>query len=377
MYMDNQEITGTEPIRILYVNGGILDLGGISSYMINYFRRIDKKVCHIDFAVHGDKEGVYDAEIKAAGSQIFHLPIKSRDYFGNVKALKKILREGNYDIIHSHLDAGSYHILKIAKKCGVPVRIAHSHNTDYLTKNKLQTVINEYYKRNIKKVSTHLMACSGLAGRWLFGENSEFTVIKNAIELEKFKFSSEDRAKIRNELGYTDDCIVLGHVGRFDTQKNHTFLMDVFSKLLSQNDKYRLVCIGDGHLRSEIESKAKELGIHDRIFFAGYTKNVEKYYSAFDMFVFPSLFEGLGIVAVEAQMSGLPCVLSDAVPEEAVVNTSALRIRLDAEEWVANIASIEIIDRNLNMQSFENAGYSIFSEAKKLEKIYLEISKGK
>lgn len=362
--------TDKNTIRILYVNGGILDLGGISSYMINYFRHIDKSVCHIDFAVHGNKKGVYDDEIENAGSVIYHLPIKSCDYFGNVRALKKILQEGNYDIIHSHLDAGSYHILKIAKQCGVPIRIAHSHNTDFLTSSKLKLFINEYYRKNLRKVATDFMACSSEAGKWLFGEKSNFTVVRNAIELDKYKFSAKSREKIRKQLGLEEKCIVLGHVGRFDTQKNHSFLIDFFAQLIKKNQNYRLICVGDGHLRNKIESKAKELGVYDYICFVGYTENVECFYSAFDIFVFPSLFEGLGIVAVEAQCAGLPCILSDAVPKEAVVMNSVKRVSLNEKEWCNAIEEISVERIATKHHCFESKGYDIQAESNKLQLLY-------
>ncbi len=364
-----------KPIRILYVNGGILDLGGISSYMINYFRHIDKSICHIDFAVHGDQKGVYDDEIENAGSVIYHLPIKSQDYFGNIKALKKVLKEGNYDIVHSHLDAGSYHILKVAKQCGVPVRIAHSHSINHLTENKLKIFINDYYRKNIKKTATHLMACSKDAGKWLFGKNSDFDVVRNAIELNKFIFSEKNRQEVRRMLNIKNDHIIIGHIGVFDTQKNHTFLMDVFSEVLKKNNNYRLICVGDGPLKNEIEAKAKKLGIYDYVYFTGYTNHIEKYYSAFDIFLLPSLFEGLGIVAVEAQVSGLPCILSNQVPSEAQLLPNVLYLSFEKEHWIDSILSVTA-NRTIDTLNYALAmHYEIAQEAHILQNTYCEYLK--
>lgn len=158
-----------KPKRILYVNGGLMDNGGITQYMMNYYRHIDKSRIQIDFIVHGEERGIYDDEIELLGGKVYQVPVKSKNPVKNAKMIYKICNSGSYRIIHAHMDAMSYVPLKIAKRCGIPVRIAHSHNTAYLTNNKIKVMLNEYVKKCLPTVATHLWACSQNAGEWMFG----------------------------------------------------------------------------------------------------------------------------------------------------------------------------------------------------------------
>lgn len=362
------------PLNVLYVNGGIMDMGGISSYMMNYYRHINKNKIHIDFVVHGNEQGIFDEEIKDSGSFIYNVPVKSKDYLGNINALKKIFNTKKYPIVHSHLDAGSYHVLKVAKSCGIPVRIAHSHNTDFLATNSIKQIINRYYRAQLKNVANYTMACSDMAGKWLFGENSTYQVIKNAIDIRKFVYSEKSRFQIRRKLNIDEDKIVIGHVGRFDKQKNHMFLLKLFAKLVRYKTDFCLVLIGDGNLRSLIENEIEKLHISDYVYLIGYTREIEKYYSAFDLFVMPSLFEGLGIAAIEAQTNGLPCILADTLPAEAVVSSVAVRIPLQEQIWLQTILKTQKVRQN-NISSIIQAGYDIETEAQYLEDIYFNLVK--
>ncbi len=377
MKKSHSQIDEDQKIHIIYINGGIMDLGGISSYMMNYFRYIDHNKFQIDFIVHGDETGVYDEEIEENGSHIYRIPVKSKNYLKNKKELKKIFLENKYAIVHSHLDAGNYHILKIAKQCGIENRIAHSHNTEVLTNNKLKYYVNQFYRRHIHKVANICMACSQLAGGWLFGNDKKYIVIKNAIELKRFTFSEINRKHIRKKHNISDDYILIGHVGRFDKQKNHEFLIRVFSKLLVHNSKYRLMLVGDGVLREKTEQQVIKLGIEDKVVFVGYNQNIESYYSAFDIFVLPSLFEGLGIVAIEAQANGIPCILADSVPDEAVVAQNVEKISIDSEnQWIEGILKC-CMERQNNYSVLVSAGYDISVEVEKLQNLYKKISLGK
>ena len=365
-----------KPVRVLYVNGGIMDLGGISSYMMNYFRNIDRRLVEIDFVVHGYEKGIYDDELCATGATIYHVPVKSKDYKGNCQALAKIFEEGNYQIVHSHLDAGSYHILKIAKKCGIKIRIAHSHNTDFLTNSYVGRIINQWFKKKLPLVANYRFACSSLAKEWLFGTTLDCEIVKNAIDLNKYQFSEQERKYFRTELGIEEDDIVLGHIGRFDYQKNHLFLLEIFSELVKKNERYKLLLIGDGFLREQIEDMISAYQLESSVILAGYVQNAEKYYNVFDMFLLPSLFEGLGIVAIEAQANGLPCILADTVPEEAEVGANVFKIPLIESEWVQAIQQCPI-ERTDNVEDLINAGYDIKIEAKKLEKRYQDMDERK
>lgn len=249
-----------EPIRILYVIGGIMGRGGIESYTMNYYRNIDKTKVQIDFVVHGYGKGVYDDEIIANGGKIYHVPVKTKDYFGNIKGLKKIFLSGDYKIVHSEMDAMNYVVLKLAKECGVPIRISHSHSTQHLTQNKLKFIINEYARKRINKYANYLFACSELAGRWLYGdkkvENGEVKIINNAINLDKFEYSIKKREEIRRELGIENEFII-GHVGRLHFEKNQDFLLQVFQKVNELEKNTKLIIVGDRTIRISNKRKNK------------------------------------------------------------------------------------------------------------------------
>lgn len=230
--------------RILYVNGGLMNRGGIESFMMNYYRHFDRTKIQIDFAVHdAGGEGYYDMEIESMGGRIFHLPKKSTHPFTYFRAVKRLIRKGGYKIVHTHMDAMGAWVLKAAMKCGVPVRIAHSHNTQHLTNNPVKLLFLERARKAINKYATIRMACSDAAGKWLFG-NKPFTVIRNAIDVGKFAFNPAIRKEVRKEFGISDDEFLIGHVGRFDHQKNHLFLISAFSDFLKEQPKSRLMLVG-------------------------------------------------------------------------------------------------------------------------------------
>lgn len=369
-----------QPIRILYVNGGIMNRGGIESYMMNYYRNIDRSKIQIDFVVHGFDKGVYDDEIKSMGGVIYNVPIKSKDYLGNKRELKKIFLSGKYKIVHSHMDAMNMVVLKLAKQCNIPIRIAHSHNTQHLTNNRIKFLINEYARKNINKYATHFFACSDDAGKWLYGEklflNGQVKIIKNAIDLNQFRFDLNKRNKFRKELKLRDE-FVIGHVGRFDYQKNHLFLLELFKKVLEYIPNSKLVLVGDGYLKNKLLSKINELNLDDKVIMLGSRANVNEMFNIFDMFILPSIFEGLGIVGIEAQANGLNCVMSDVIPSEVKIIDKVKFISLNEEYllWVKEIINIKNSDKNRGFYKdlFNYSGYNIKLEVKKLENLYLKL----
>lgn len=356
--------------------------GGIATYMMNYYRHIDKSKLQIDFIVHGFERGAFDDEIESMGGKIFRIPVKSKDYFGNINALKKIFTEGNYKIIHSHLDAMNAVVLKTAKSCGIPVRIAHSHNTQHLINGKLHFLINEMARFNHNKYATHYFACSRPAADWLFGKkivkSNKVNYIKNAIDLDKNRFSINHREKIRKELNIENE-FVIGHVGRFDHQKNHFFLLECFSKVIDEKPNSKLILVGDGHLKTQIQEKIQDLKLIDKVILLGSIDNVHEVMNAFDVFFLPSKFEGLGIVLIEAQCNGLNCVTSEEVPKEADITGETTYIGLNegqevwAKSLIENIKEAEL--RNIEPKQFITAGYSITKEAEELQELYLNLLK--
>ncbi len=363
-------------IKILYVNGGIMNRGGIESYMMNYYRHMNKEKFQIDFIVHGYERGVYDAEIEKCGSKIYRLPVKSKNPIKYSMELKKVLLENSYDIIHSHVDAMSCWILKVAKQCNIPVRIAHSHNTDHLTTNKVKYFLNEIARKNVTRYATACFACSDNAGKWLFGE-SEFEIVRNAIELEKFAFSSETRNQKRNELGIGRNEFVVGHVGRFDDQKNHEFLIEVFRQIANEIPNAKLLLVGDGKLREKIETKINKCGIADRVLILGNREDVAMLYSCMDLFVLPSLFEGLGIVLIEAQANGLHSVASGNVPQEVNHGDAIKFVELSKKKWIEEILMEYKQSRKRQRTNYvdylKKDGYDIHMAACELEKKYQEL----
>lgn len=362
-------------VNILYVNGGPMNRGGIETFMMNYVHYMNSNAVHIDFVVTGFEKGSYDDELESLGCRIYRLPKKSKHPIAYQKKLKKILSNGKYKIVHSHADAMSCWVLKIAKECGVPVRIAHSHNTQHLTTNPIKFHINEFARKNINKYATNRFACSNDAGKWLFGEVS-FTVIHNAIDSNNFKFDVVKRKNLREKYGVNDNIILLGHVGRFDTQKNHIFLIDMFAELAKRNENYRLMCVGDGWLRDDIEKQIGEKCLSNKVILAGQQENARDYYNAFDLYVFPSLFEGFAFVLIEAQANGLICVNSDGVPQETNLSGTEkmLYLPLEKQVWVEKIYELGRPDRYDGEKYVVERGYDITHEAKKLENMYLALA---
>lgn len=363
-------------VNILYVNGGPMNRGGIETFMMNYVRHMDFNVVHIDFAVTGFEKGAYDDEIISMGCKIYKLPKKSKHPIAYQRSLRDVFSNGKYEIIHSHADAMSCWILKVAKECGVPVRIAHSHNTHHLTTNPFKFRINEFARKNINKYATNRFACSNEAGKWLFGD-SLFAVIHNAIDTKEFAFDINKRKALREKYGVSEDTILLGHVGRFDTQKNHTFLIDMFAELSKKSNNYKLLCVGDGWLRDNIEKQIEDNDLTDKIILVGQKENARDYYNAFDLYVFPSLFEGLAFVLVEAQANGLTCLSSNEVPQETNLSgeDKMLYLPLEKQAWVEKLLELGKVDRYDGEKCVVEHGYDITREAKKLENIYLALAK--
>lgn len=361
-----------KPLRVLYVNGGLMHRGGIESYMMNYYRNIDRNKVQFDFIVHGYEKGEYDDEITAMGGKIFHVPIKSKHPLIYKKELRKIFKNNDYKIIHSHLDAMSAWVLKEAKKCGIPVRIAHSHNTQHLTTNKIKFAVNEYARKNINKFANYRCACSHDAAKWLF-LTDDVIYVKNAIDIDKFKFDENVRNSVRAELGIGDE-LVIGHVGRFDYQKNHEFLIEVLSKVVKTKKDTKLLLVGDGILRSDIEKQIADLGLRDNVIMLGIRDDACRIFNAFDIFAFPSRFEGLGIVLIEAQANGLKCIASDVVPREANAGGNVYYLPLNEEIWNIQILKMDL-NRKADIEMLVQRGYDIKNEADKLCKMYLKLSK--
>lgn len=363
----------TEPIRVAQVVGKMVG-GGVEAVVMNYYRHIDRSKVQFDFLVDSDSTLVPREEIESLGGRIFEIP-PYQHAIEYQRELQSLFTQEGWKIVHSHINTLSVFPLRAAKKAGVPVRIAHSHSTSgkgEFAKNALKGFLKLFSTR----YSTDLAACTEYAGKWLFG-SSHFTVFNNAIDLSSFSFNRSIRDEQRDGLGAQDDTLVLGNIGRFIPQKNQLFLLDVFKAVYAQNPDSILVICGDGKLRPQAEEKARSLGIASAVRFLGQISNVQDVYQALDLFVLPSLYEGLGMVAIEAQVSGLPCICSERVPNEVALSGRCSFVPLSAgiEGWSNAILTTrtDVVNRSDPQASLGLESYDIFRAAPKLEEYYLKL----
>lgn len=351
--------------KILFINGGLMDYGGISSFIYNYVSHFDLNKFQIDIAVHGLGDGMRDEDLLKIGCRIFHLPIKSQNYFAWKKALLKLVLNDQYDIIHANADAGNGAILKTVRPY-IPVRISHSHNTSYLTHNSIRLILNYIQKVQIKLYATDLFACGLDAGRWLYGNKVKFEVINNAVDYNQYTFHLSIRQQLRSKQGISDHMVVVGHVGRFDYQKNHYFLLQIAERMRSY--PYLFILIGDGHLRPEIERIIQEKQL-DNIIMMGNISNVHEYLNLMDCFILPSLFEGLPISLIEAQVNGLDCMVSSTITKEIKISDSIEWLDIEhTEVWVDRILQ-KSVRHHLKPQKLDDS-YNIDIQAKLLQDKY-------
>ena len=366
----------TKPIRIAQIIGKWVG-GGVEAVVMNYYRHIDREKIQFDFICDEDSTNIPYDEIEKLGGRVILCPPYQKIFKYN-KTLKRIFKENKYKIVHSHINTLSIFPLRIAKKVGIPIRIAHSHSTTNKKewkKNLLKQILRPFSK----KYATNYMCCSELAGRWLFGnkayDKGKVYLLNNAIDLEKFTYDEKVRKIKRKELNINDDTLVIGHIGRFVEQKNHKFIIEIFNELYKKNKNYKLILIGQGPLLDEIKQKVRYLGIADSVMFLGQIIDINKYYQAIDLFLFPSLYEGLGMVMIEAQCSGLPCIASTKVPNIAKVSSKVyfLDLKQPIIEWVNKLNEKINTDRKVELESIIKAGYDIKREVKNLENKYIEM----
>ena len=358
-------------IRILHVVT-YMGRGGLETMIMNYYRHIDRSKVQFDFLVHRDFRADYDDEIESLGGRIYRLPRLVPWSGSYLRTLEQFFQtHPEYKIVHVHQDCLSSVILKVAKKCGLPVRIAHSHSSSQ-DKN-LKYFIKLFYKRWIPAYATQLFACGDEAGRWMFG-GAPFCVVNNAIDTKRYSYNPQRNCQIRSALQIPYDAFVVGHVGRFNSVKNHSFLLDVFAEVNRQKENSVLLLVGDGDLRSEMEQKAISLGIANRVIFTGIRSDVPDLMQAMDCFAFPSFYEGIPVTLIEAQAAGLPCIVSDAVPKECAKTALVTHIPLSAgaAHWAEEMLKMQCISRQDTREQIIQVGYDIEANAQWLQNYYLE-----
>lgn len=366
-----------KPIRIAHIIGKWVG-GGVEAVVMNYYRHIDKTKIQFDFICDDDSTNIPYKEIESLGGNVILIPPYQK-VFTYHKELKRILKEGNYKIVHSHINTLSVFSLFAAKCAKVPVRIAHSHSTTN-KKEKKKNLMKQFLRPFSKIFANNYMCCSELAGRWLFGnreyEKGNVYLLNNAIDIDKFKYDKKIRKQVRNQLNIADDTLVIGHIGRFVEQKNHIFLIDIFNEICKQEKDCILLLAGQGPLQNEIKDKVNKLELNDKVIFLGQRSDANRLYQAFDIFILPSLYEGLPVVGVEAQAAGLLCFLSDDMTKETKVLdiTNFISLSSSIEYWRdAILNSYDLFTRKITNKEMTLNGFNILKEALKLQELYLKL----
>lgn len=369
-----------EQVHVLVLDT-VMDRGGAEAMIMNYMRNINRDIIKFDFLTNRDYRAAYEDEIESLGGKVYHMcPMYPGKFHRYKKEVREFLKEHpEYKIIHSNLEERSYLPLKVAKKMGVPVRISHSHNRPLGINPKL--IVRYYFRFMLKFYNTHMFACGEEAGDWLYGKKnrSNVTIMNNAVDANQYRYNPEVSKEMKEQLGI-EGKKVIGHVGRFFPQKNHGFLIDIFNEIHKKDKDTVLLLVGGGELddalKNQIKEKVKKLGLEDAVQFLGVREDVDRVVQTFDVFLLPSLFEGLPVTMVEAQAAGLPCVISDKVPIQCDLTGNVWVVPLEEspEKW-ADV----VLDKAYNFekrdtyQQIADAGFDIKSQAKWLEEFYVKV----
>lgn len=368
MFRDNHS-----PIRVLQIIGNVCG-GGVEAVVMNYYRHIDRTKVQFDFVIDGYEKSLLDDEIESLGGRVYKVERYNKNVLRQICQIYRIVKDNKYEIVHSHMNTLAVFSLFAAWLGGARVRIVHNHTTTS-KQEKIRSLL-KYVLRPFSRVFANVfIACSKSAGRWMFGDRVDMRavrIVNNAIDVQRFAYDKILRKEGREQFGIKRETVVIGHVGRFVYVKNHRFLIDIISKLVKKNKDVALVLIGDGPLLEETASEAKKRGLEQQIRFLGLQKNVADLYNIMDIFLLPSWYEGLPVVAVEAQANGLPCIVSDKVSDECKLTSSVSFMSLEksAEEWADEILCCKNERNPYAAQELANAGFDIKEEVCKLYSLY-------
>jgi len=348
-----------------------LNRGGAETNFMNYIRQMDLKQFKFEIVVHREAIGAYEQELQSMGIPIHRLPaITPLNYWRYQQAAKALLINGQYDIVHSHISELSIWLLKTAKQLHVPVRIVHAHSSWQAL--DLKAIVRWFWKKRLVKYANQFVACNQTSGNWLFGSKLAYVPVNNAINISDYVFNDQKRSNIQSDLNCQNQ-INICHVGSFTKVKNHSFLLSLFKQYHLLNPTAKLYLYGSGPLQQHIEIQAERLNLNAHVVFMGSVKNVNEYLQAMDIMVFPSLFEGLPVSIIEAQASGLPCVLSDTISKEVALLPDYVQfVSLDApqDQWLMAINKALALPRINQSEAITAAGYDIQRNAKQLEAYY-------
>lgn len=333
--------------RILQITGS-LNIGGVEKIVVDWYKNIDHTSYQFDFVTFDCTEGFYEAEVKKYGAEVFRIAPPRHGYFHFINDVKKTLTKKKYDAIHCHTLFNSGFFVQYAAKASIPIRITHSHTTVSRVNLKFYNrLYQNYMQSKILRFSTKITACSQEAGEYLFTKNifkTNGSIIPNGIEAEKYTFDEAIRNQIRTLYHISSETILLGMIGRFHTVKNIPFALNLLKNLNNNNEKkYKLLLVGDGPDAKSIQSLTQKLKLENTVIFAGFQNNTIPYYQAIDIFLMPSLFEGFGLAAIEAQAAGCLCILSNQIP--IVIKTTPATLFLpinDSQQWIEQIQSTSV-----------------------------------
>lgn len=364
--------------KVLHVVGG-MDIGGTETMLMNLYREVYKHI-QFDFISYYEKDAYYDNEIKQLCGKV--IKIDSPSKVGQIKVLinlYKIIKKGEYEVVHAHTLFNCGVVMLAAKLAGTKIRISHSHTNLDTPNNIIKRIYFSLMRMLIKIFSTNFVACSDSAGKYLFGKsiinNSKYTILPNYVDYNKF-LNCEDYKSIREKLCIKNEDLVVCHIGRFVDSKNHIFLIDIINTMVKKNDKVKAILVGDGPLRKDIEEKVKDLGIDKNIYFLGLRNDIEVILNNCDLFIFPSIYEGLGLVMLESQACGLPCVVSEAIQLEADLGIgllTRLELKESCEAWsnkALELGGRKQKDKLKIKNSFKNKGYELNKIVNDLMDIY-------
>jgi glycosyltransferase EpsF len=357
-----------EPIRIAQIIGDNAR-GGVEAVVFNYYRHMKHDEIQFDFLISDRSKYEVPDDIVSSGANVFKIPYLNEP-IRYIKVLLEIFKQNQYRIVHSHMNTLSAFPLLAAKLAGVPIRITHSHSTASSSEGK-RALLKIILRPTVTVFATHLFACSEYAGKWMFGKR-QFYVMRNGIEIDRFKFDDTKRVTIRNRYGINADEFAIGHVGRFMFQKNHEFLVRVFAKLPLK--KKKLMLVGDGELMDAVKKQVIALGIEDKVIFVGSVADTAPFYSAFDVFCLPSRFEGLAVVRVEALSAGCPCLVSAGQTEELGDFDEGFLAIDDVAAWVKAVVEKRNAGRSVSAKRVRDCGFDISYNAVGLGEKYLEMT---
>ncbi|MBO6250515.1 MAG: glycosyltransferase [Muribaculaceae bacterium] len=356
-----------EPIRILHEVAG-LGNGGVETFLMNVYRNIDRSKIQFDFILSHDWNiNLYEDEIKSLGGKIYYLPEGYKQFYSFYRFLKN---HPEYKVVHSHRGAFGSFYLFTSWFAGVGNRIAHAHTSSAVRKSKARWV--RFLRPFLNIVSTKRFSCGQEAGLWMYGK-SNFEVLNNSIDISSFRHFDK-RDEIRDMLGVETDELLFGHVGRFAEEKNHVFIIDVFKAIHDNNNKTKLLLIGDGHLRPFIENKVRLLGLNDAVIFLRNRDDVNLLLTAIDMVLFPSLFEGLSFAMLEMQASSLRILASDSIPKEVNITGEVYFKSLEdsPNDWAETALELSNYSKNdVDIDSMYKKGFDVRNNVKRLENYYL------